>query len=325
LITAPDNPTKEGYSFIGWDISIPSHMPSNNLTIKALWEMDTYQITYVLNGGINDSNNPSEFTIFTESFIYSDPTKEGHTFDGWYQNSDFSGTKTTFFLEGTSSDITLYAKWNINSYNINYYIQPDEYDPLKDILLTPGESIVQVELNNYNSAVLTFEGRLFTRGYNAFGQLGDGTITNRYTPTEITNQFSLSVEDKIISISLDYSHSAALTSSGRLFTWGYNSNGQLGDGTTTNMTAPTEITSQFILSTGDQIISVSLGYNFSAAITYSGRIFTWGYNAYGQLGDGTTTVRSTPTEIIQIHYGLINTSTHEYNQSITVYLPTRED
>ena len=103
-------------------------------------------------------------------------------------------------------------------------------------------------------------------------ELGDGTTTINILPTEITSQFSLSTGDKIISVSLGGYHSAALTSSGRLFTWGYNY-GQLGDGTSggnnrwNNRSTPTEITSRISLDTGDKIIQVSLGGVHSAALT----------------------------------------------------------
>ena len=161
-------------------------------------------------------------------------------------------------------------------------------------------------------------------GYNDYGQLGNGRVTDKYTPTEITSQFSLSTGDQIISVSLGVGHSTALTSSGRLFTWGHNYYGQLGDGTTTSKPTPTEITSRFSLATGDRIIQVSLGADHSTALTSSGRLFTWGRNNDSQLGDGTTTNRSTLTEITQAHYELVYSDTIVYNQSITVYLPTRE-
>jgi uncharacterized repeat protein (TIGR02543 family) len=119
-------------------------------------------------------------------------------------------------------------------------------------------------------------------------------------------------------------HSAALTSNGRLFIWGRNDNGQLGDGTTTNRSTPTEITSRFSLATGDKSIQVSLGGYHSAALTSNGRLFTWGRNNNGQLGDGTNTNRYSPTQITQAHYELLHSDTVIYNQSIMEYVPLRD-
>ncbi|MFA7106222.1 MAG: hypothetical protein WC154_02875, partial [Candidatus Izemoplasmatales bacterium] len=98
-------------------------------------------------------------------------------------------------------------------------------------------------------------------------------------------------------MSLGSSHSAALTSNGRLFMWGANYDGQLGDGTTIDKFIPTEITSSFILTSADKIIQVSLGNSHSSALSTNGQIFTWGRNFYGQLGDGTTTKKFVPTKI----------------------------
>jgi len=173
--------------------------------------------------------------------------------------------------------------------------------------LYTGETITTVSLGYAHSSAITSEGRIFTWGANANGELGDGTIANRYTPTEITSDFSLSIEEIITSVSLGINHSAAITSEGRIFAWGYNGNGQIGDGTTTNRYTPTEITSNLSLNTEEIITKVSIGSNHSSAITSEGRIFTWGYNGNGQIGDGTTTNRYTPTEI---------------TLSISLYLPS---
>ncbi len=87
----------------------------------------------------------------------------------------------------------------------------------------------------------------------------------------------------------DY-HSAAITTDGSLYTWGWNRYGQLGDGTTENRSIPVKIM--------DNVTSVSLGDWHSAAITTDGSLYTWGYNYDGQLGDGTTTDKSTPVKIM---------------------------
>ena len=129
-------------------------------------------------------------------------------------------------------------------------------------------------------------------GINSSGQLGDGTTINRSTPIEITHKFNFGLEEKISEISLGGAHSSALTSTGRLFTWGSNSQGQLGDGTTVNKLTPIDISNKFMLLESDSIIQVALSYDnvgsgHSSALSKSGRIFTWGDNWAGQLGDGT--------------------------------------
>nr|WIF89110.1 InlB B-repeat-containing protein [Acholeplasma laidlawii] len=300
-VIQPTNPTKAGYTFGGWysdsDLTtayIFTSMPSGNITLYAKWNIITYGIDYDLDGGDNHVSNPSSYTVETNTITLSEPSKEGYTFNGWYSDEQYTA-EVIAITQGSIGDITLYAKWSINNYTINYYNH--DYDLLSTIPLIPGDQIISVSLGSGHSTALTSSGRLFTWGYNDYGQLGDGTTTKKYTPTEITSQFSLSTGDKIISVSLGEFHSAALTSSGRLFTWGSNGSGQLGDGTITNKYTPTEITSRFSLSTGDQIISVSLGGSYSAALTSSGRLFTWGNNYSGQLGDGTSTSKSTPTEI----------------------------
>ena len=80
-ITAPANPTREGYTFIGWDKAIPTTMPAENMTITAKWKVNQYTITF-------DSNGGSEIAPITQDYgtaitAPADPTREGYTFIGW--------------------------------------------------------------------------------------------------------------------------------------------------------------------------------------------------------------------------------------------------
>ena len=100
VITAPEAPTREGYTFIGWDKAIPTTMPAENMTVTAQWEINQYTITFDTNGG-------SEIAPITQDYgtaitAPADPTREGYTFIGWDME-----IPTTMPAE----NITLKARW----------------------------------------------------------------------------------------------------------------------------------------------------------------------------------------------------------------------
>ena len=100
VITAPEAPTREGYTFIGWDKEIPTTMPAENMTVTAQWEINQYTITFDTAGG-------SEIAPITQDYgtaitAPADPTREGYTFIGWEKE-----IPTTMPAE----NITLKAKW----------------------------------------------------------------------------------------------------------------------------------------------------------------------------------------------------------------------
>ncbi|HEY8443857.1 MAG TPA: InlB B-repeat-containing protein [Clostridia bacterium] len=84
---------------------------NEDIHIVALFDLKQYRITYHLNGGTNDPDNPDTYTIVTKTITLNDPVKEGDTFLGWYLNSDFSGEEVTSIPRGSTGDIELYAKW----------------------------------------------------------------------------------------------------------------------------------------------------------------------------------------------------------------------
>ena len=80
-ITAPDNPTRKGYTFKGWDKEIPETMPAENITVKAQWEINQYTITFDTNGGSEIAPITQDYG--TEITAPDDPTRKGYTFKGW--------------------------------------------------------------------------------------------------------------------------------------------------------------------------------------------------------------------------------------------------
>ena len=80
-ITAPDNPTRKGYTFKGWDKEIPKTMPAENITLKAQWEINQYTITFDTNGGSEIAPITQDYG--TEITAPDKPTRKGYTFKGW--------------------------------------------------------------------------------------------------------------------------------------------------------------------------------------------------------------------------------------------------
>jgi YD repeat-containing protein len=161
--------------------------------------------------------------------------------------------------------------------------------------LQSGESIAHISAGSSHSLAVTSQGRVYAWGSNWGGQLGDGTYNDRLTPTLI-NVPSLQSGESIAHISAGSSHSLAVTTQGRVYAWGYNGEGRLGDGTSNDRSTPTLINVPNLQS-GETIIQVTAGYFHSLAVTTQGRVYAWGWNFYGQLGDGTSNDRSTPTLI----------------------------
>ena len=271
-ITIPTNPSKEGHTFLGWDITLPEMMPPEDLTLKALWEVNQYTITFDTDGGTNVSSIKQDYN--TSITIPTNPSKEGHTFLWW---------DITLPEMMPPEDLTLKALWEVNQYELNLTIFDVNYSENKTILNFE-EELLQIEYGVEHYAVLTSQGRLFTWGRNDSGQLGNGSFDDSNVPIDITSLFELKLNEKIIKIRLGGWHSAILTSEGRLFTWGNNDHGQLGIGNIVNKNIPTDITEKFNLSDSDAIFDFSLGNQITGVITNEGEVFTFGSSLYGGLG-----------------------------------------
>ena len=153
----------------------------------------------------------------------------------------------------------------------------------------------KVAVGQAHSLALDSEGRVFAWGNNLLGQLGDGTTTNRLSPVPVT---TLGVLDgqSISSVAAGHYYSVALSSTGDIFSWGTNGDGQLGDGTTTNRSVPVQLARSEAIA-GVSFSAISAGGYFTLALSDDGRVFGWGRNSVGQLGDGTTTQRTTAVAV----------------------------
>ena len=191
--------------------------------------------------------------------------KADGTLWGWGGNWTGQLGDGTFFDKHTPTQIGSDSNW--------VYVTTSKYLP-------DGKSE-----NQGHTLAIKADGSLWAWGWNAYGQLGDGTTTDRHAPVRIGTGTNW------VSVSAGVEHTTALRADGSLWAWGCNNLGQLGDGTTSDRHTPVRIGS------GTSWASVSAeGYHALATRT-DGSLWAWGWNNVGQLGDGTTVDRLSPVRV----------------------------
>ena len=115
-------PTRKGYTFEGWLLNgeTVEAIPANTegaVTVKAQWKAITWTITYELDGGVNAEANPESYETDGDAVVLAEPTKEGHTFAGWY----LDGELVTELPTNTHDHLTVVAKWTVNSYYVKLW------------------------------------------------------------------------------------------------------------------------------------------------------------------------------------------------------------
>lgn len=158
------------------------------------------------------------------------------------------------------------------------------------------------EPNGAHSCALTGAGGAKCWGENWMGQLGDGTSTDRLTPVAVSGLTS-----GVVAIATGDLHSCALTSAGGVKCWGYNYYGQLGDGTEIDAYSPVSgsYTPVAVSGLSNGVVAISAGQYFACALTGAGGVKCWGWNFYGELGDGTTGFKQTTPVDTQNVTGLV--------------------
>jgi len=143
------------------------------------------------------------------------------------------------------------------------------------------------------SLVLKSDGTVWSFGLNANGQLGDNSTTQRLTPVQVSGLTN------VVAIAAGYTHGLALKSDGTVWAWGKNANGQLGDGSTTQRLTPVQVGGGL-----GGVVAIAATENVSIFLKSDGTLWATGYNGSGQIGDGTTTQRTSPVAVLQVANGV---------------------
>ena len=185
---------------------------------------------------------------------------------------------------GLKGDGTVWA-WGYNSWGqLGAGTITDRTVPVQVATLT---GITAIAAADENSVALKSDGTVWTWGSNRLGELGNGTSdwNPHPTPGQVPGLTGISA------VTAGPSHTVALLSDGTVWAWGRNSEGQLGDGTTTQRTIPVKVTGL------TSVTAIAASYYHTVALKRDGSLWVWGDNSYGQLGGGTADGNTHPTPV----------------------------
>nr|WP_232346866.1 InlB B-repeat-containing protein [Bifidobacterium polysaccharolyticum] len=244
----------------------------------------------------------------------TDPTCEGYQFDGW-----FIGEVAYDFSKPVTDNLTLTAHWTSKSASDTWSITPNKGSQLggQKTTITPPTNTNGIKFNqtsggkDYNtgfSLAVGSDGNAYAWGDNTYGQLGDGTTTQRTTPVIVKKPAGAPEDFTYVQVSAGGQHSLALGSDGYAYAWGHNDSGQLGNdsiptgqfNSNARSLVPVRVRdpdSTTDTSKGLKVTQVSAGYDHSLAMDSNGNAYAWGDDKYGQLGDRTTIQQTTPVMV----------------------------
>lgn len=173
---------RTGYTFVCWNTKADgtgiSYMnkasvreltgdASSTVTLYAVWRIDSYKITYKLNGGKNVSSNPKSYSVTTSTITLKKPTRKGYTFVGWYSDSACKN-KVTKITKGSTGNKTLYAKWTLTKYKITYKLNGGKNNRKNPVKYT------------YKTATITLK-KPTRKGYTFVGWYSDAACKKKVT------------------------------------------------------------------------------------------------------------------------------------------------
>ncbi|HEV8634174.1 MAG TPA: DUF6531 domain-containing protein, partial [Chloroflexota bacterium] len=147
----------------------------------------------------------------------------------------------------------------------------------------------------WHGLALRSDGSVWAWGWNVYGQLGDGTTTTRNAPVQVKDVGGTGNIGAVTAIAAGSTHSLALKGDGSVWAWGRNAEGELGNGSS----LPSWKTSPVQAGNGiGGVVGIAGGYEHVVALKNDGTVWAWGNNRVGQLGDGTTTQRLSPVQVL---------------------------
>ena len=157
--------------------------------------------------------------------------------------------------------------------------------------LFDGEAVLMVACGTFHTVVVTEGGGVYTFGDGKDGRLGHGDYQDQLAPKRVpAAEFN---GERVVMVAAACAHTVALSEAGHVFTWGFGLSGQLGHHDEEHQRAPRQVEAGWF--GGEKVVFVAAGGLHTVAVTAGGRLYTWGYNWKGQLGNGENRNRKVPT------------------------------
>lgn len=274
------------------------------LKITSLWLAPMLALLAACGGGSKDSGTttPAAPTLLSIAVTPTTPTVAV----GLTQQMTATGT----YSDGKSAAITTGLTWSVKGPNITVLPATGLVTGLTigadTVTATVGAIAGSTTVNvrgkwdgisagGNHTVGRRADGALYAWGWNRQGQLGDSSNADRISPALVSATTGVKLPWKQVAVG--ELHTLAIDSDGVLWAWGYNQNGQLGDGTTADKNVPVKV------GTAKDWANIAAGKSHSMAINKTGVMYGWGRNFNGQLGDNSKIDRLVPTRVAAVTTG----------------------
>ena len=209
-----------------------------------------------------------------------------------------AGTAHTIAVCNQDSSVFSWGANNDGQLGVNDTIQSNKagavHGPGNSGFLAGVKMVVARE--NYSLALMK-NGTVWGWGYNGDGELGNNSAKNALTPVQVHGMGNIGFLTGIKSISGGYAHVLALTNDGKVYAWGDNANGELGNDSRKNDSVPVLVHGPNFTDTLTGITAIAAGQQFSLALKNDGTVWAWGENDMGELGNNTLKEEHIPTQV----------------------------
>jgi len=158
--------------------------------------------------------------------------------------------------------------------------------------------IIAIEAGWRHTVAAESDGAVWTLGENNYGQLGDNTTNDSYTPVQVLGPGGSGYLTDMTAVAAGYAHTVALKSDKTVWAWGFNHRGQLGNGTMIDSHIPIQVIGTDGNGFLTRIVAIAAGDWHTVGLKYNRSVWTWGLNDYGQLGNGTLTESLWPIQVM---------------------------